>query len=137
MLWTGSAVLAGLGGQLAGGIGGKYYGGVVIGGLMTAVSPLFTYFLLTRVWCVFRGGWVGDSANVFRFRGCRYRRRSTIKSMGGGRTMSYGRRARQSSGRSCFRWECRNYTVVVRRYPEAQQDRRGETSSGGNERACT
>lgn len=49
MLWTGSAVLAGLGGQLAGGIGGKYYGGAVIGGLMTAVSPLFTYFLLTRV----------------------------------------------------------------------------------------
>lgn len=73
----------------------------------------------------------------YRFRGCRYRRRSTIKGMEGGRTMSYGRRTRQSSGRSCFRWECRNYSVVVRRYPEARQDRRGETSSGGDERACT
>lgn len=49
MLWTGSAILAGLGGQLAGGVGGAYYGSPVVGGIMSAVSPLFTYILLTRV----------------------------------------------------------------------------------------
>ncbi|KAH0612288.1 uncharacterized protein H6S33_010340 [Morchella sextelata] len=48
-LWIGSAVIAGLGGGLAGGVGTKFYGGAAVGAMMSAVSPAFTYWLLTRV----------------------------------------------------------------------------------------
>lgn len=48
-LWIGSAVIAGLGGGLAGGVGTKFYGGAAVGAMMSAVSPVFTYLLLTRV----------------------------------------------------------------------------------------
>lgn len=42
-------MLAAVGGRLAGEAGGRFYGSAVIGGAMSAISPLFTYFLLTKV----------------------------------------------------------------------------------------
>lgn len=48
-LWIGSSIIAGVGGGLAGGVGAQFYGGAAAGALIAAVSPIFTYFLLTRV----------------------------------------------------------------------------------------
>lgn len=49
MMWSGIAVIAGVGGRLAGAVGGRFYGGAVVGAAMVAVSPAFTYFLLMKV----------------------------------------------------------------------------------------
>lgn len=102
MLWGGSAVIAGLGGRLAGGTGGRFYGGGWVGAVMAVVSPVFTYFLLTRVWVRFLLGGVGIRLTLCRSRECRCRRGSMMGGMVGGRTMRYGRRIPRSSGRSCF-----------------------------------
>lgn len=98
MLWSGIAVTAGVGGRLAGSVGGKFYGGAVVGAAMAAVSPAFTYFLLTKVGIL--TAWK-FGANWDRSRVLHWRRGGMGRSILATRTTKSGRKIPLFSGRSC------------------------------------
>lgn len=117
ILWGGVAVLAGVGGRLAGAVGKRFYGGASAGAMMAAVSPLFTYFLLTKV-CSYPGG-RADAADVRRSQESHRPRGAMERSMLAARTTSSGKKILLFSGRSfskgidsCFR-RSKNQSRVV------------------------
>lgn len=100
MMWGGIAVIAGVGGRLAGVVGGRFYGGAVVGAAMAAVSPAFTYFLLMKVGIL--TAWK-CGADWDRSRALHWRRGGMGRSMLATKAMKNGRKIPRFSGRSCSR----------------------------------
>lgn len=102
ILWGGMAVLAGVGGRLAGAVGKMFYGSAGVGAAMAAVSPLFTYFLLTKV-CGYPGGRGQCMADMRRYRESHQQRGTTERSMLAARTTNSGKKILLFFGQSFSR----------------------------------